>query len=78
MKEQLERAKQFYMDLWAYHLQSVLYLKQERESDAAWQKVIQDGRDLIDRYGGDDRLRIFVGRMQDEMVNAVRGERRTG
>ena len=78
MKEQLERAKQFYMDLWAYHLQSVLYLKQERESDAAWQKVIQDARDLIDRYGGDDRLRIFVGRMQDEMVNAVRGERRTG
>ena len=32
----------------------------------------------IRRYGGDDRLRIFVGRMQDEMVNAVRGERRTG
>ena len=78
MKEQLEQSKQFYMDLWAYHLQSVLYLKQERESDAAWQKVIQDGRELIDRYGGDDRLRIFVGRMQDEMVNAVRGERRTG
>ena len=78
MKEQLEQAKQFYMDLWAYHLQSALYLRQERESDAAWQKVIQDGRDLIDRYGGDDRLRIFVGRMQDEMVNAVRGERRTG
>lgn len=78
MKEQLERAKQFYMDLWAYHLQSVLYLKQERVSDAAWQKVIQDGRDLIDRYGGDDRLRIFVGRMQDEMANVVRGEGRTG
>lgn len=78
MKEQLERAKQFYMDLWAYHLQSVLYLKQERESDAAWQKVIQDGRDLIDRYGGDDRLRIFVGRMQDDIANAVRGGRRTG
>lgn len=78
MKEQLERAKQFYMDLWAYHLKSALYLKQERESDAAWKKVIQDGRDLIARYGGDDRLRIFVGRMQDEMVNAVRGERRTG
>lgn len=77
MKEQLERAKQFYMDLWAYHLQSVLYLKQERESDAAWQKVIQDGRDLIDRYGGDDRLRIFVGRMQDDIANAVRGGRRT-
>lgn len=77
MKEQLEQSKQFYMDLWAYHLQSVLYLKQERESDAAWQKVIQDGRDLIDRYGGDDRLRIFVGRMQDEMTNAVRGGRRT-
>ena len=78
MKEQLERAKQFYMDLWAYHLQSVLYLKQEQESDAAWQKVIQDGRDLIDRYGGDDRLRIFVGRMQDDIANAVRGGRRTG
>lgn len=78
MKEQLERAKQFYMDLWAYHLQSVLYLKQERESDAAWKKVIQDGRDLIDRYGGDDRLRIFVGRMQDDIANAVRGGRRTG
>lgn len=78
MKEQLERAKQFYMDLWAYHLQSVLYLKQEQESDAAWQKVIQDGRDLIDRYGSDDRLRIFVGRMQDEMANAVMGGRRTG
>lgn len=73
MKEQLERAKQFYMDLWAYHLQSALYLKRERESDAAWQKVIQDGRDLIDRYGGDDRLRMFVGRMQDEMAKAVRG-----
>lgn len=78
MKEQLEQAKQFYMDLWAYHLQSVLYLKQEQESDAAWQKVIQAGRELIDRYGGDDRLRIFVGRMQDEMANAVRGGRRTG
>lgn len=78
MKEQLEQAKQFYMDLWAYHLQSVLYLKQEREPDAAWQKVIQDGRDLIDRYGGDDRLRIFVGRMQDDIANAVRGGRRTG
>ena len=78
MKEQLEQSKQFYMDLWAYHLQSVLYLKQERESDAAWQKVIQDGRDLIDRYGGDDRLRIFVGRMQDDIANAVRGGRRTG
>ena len=78
MKDQLERAKQFYMDLWAYHLQSVLHLKRERESDAARKKVIQDGRNLIDRYGSDDRLRIFVGRMQDEMVNAVRGERRTG
>lgn len=77
MKEQLEQAKQFYMDLWAYHLQSVLYLKRERESDAAWQKVIRDGRDLIDRYGGDDRLRIFVGRMQDEMAKAVRGGRST-
>ena len=78
MKEQLEQSKQFYMDLWAYHLQSVLYLKQERESDAAWQKVIQNGQELIDRYGGDDRLRIFVGRMQDDMANAVRGGRRTG
>lgn len=78
MKEQLEQAKQFYMDLWAYHLQSVLHLKQERESDAAWKKIIRDGRDLIDRYGGDDRLRIFVGRMQDEMAKAVRGGRRTG
>ena len=78
MKKELEQAKQFYMDLWAYHLQSVLHLKRERESDAAWKKVIQDGRNLIDRYGSDDRLRIFVGRMQDEMVNAVRGERRTG
>lgn len=77
MKEQLEQAKQFYMDLWAYHLQSVLYLKQEQESDAAWQKVIQDGRDLIDRYGGDDRLRIFVGRMQDEMARDVRSGRST-
>lgn len=78
MKEQLEQAKQFYMDLWAYHLQSALYLRQEQESDSAWQKVIQDGRELIDRYGGDDRLRIFVGRMQDDMANAVRGGRRTG
>ena len=78
MKKELEQAKQFYMDLWAYHLQSVLYLRQERESDAAWQKVIQDGNALIDRYGSDDRLRIFVGRMQDEMANAVRGGRRTG
>ena len=78
MKEQLEQSKQFYMDLWAYHLQSVLYLKREQESDAAWQKVIQDGRDLIDRYGGDDRLRIFVGRMQDDIANAVRGGRRPG
>lgn len=78
MKEQLEQAKKFYTDLWAYHLKSVLYLKQERESDAAWQKVIQDGQELIDRYGGDDRLRIFVGRMQDDMANAVRGGRRTG
>ena len=77
MKEQLEQAKQFYMDLWAYHLQSALYLRQERESDAAWQKVIQDGRDLIDRYGGDDRLQIFVGRMQDDIANAVRGGRST-
>ena len=77
MNEQLEQAKQFYMDLWAYHLQSVLYLKQEQESDAAWQKVIQDGRDLIDRYGGDDRLRIFVGRMQDEMARDVRSGRST-
>ena len=78
MKKELEQAKKFYTDLWAYHLQSALYLKQERESDAAWQKVIQDGRDLIDRYGGDDRLRTFVGRIQDEMANAVRGGRRTG
>ena len=78
MKEQLEQAKQFYMDLWAYHLQSALYLKREQESDAAWQKVIQDGRDLIDRYGGDDRLRIFVGRMQDDIANAVRSGRSTG
>ena len=78
MKEQLERAKQFYMDLWAYHLKSALYLKQEQESDAAWQKIIQDGNVLIDRYGGDDPLRIFVGRMQDEMANAVKGGRRTG
>ena len=74
MKEQLEQAKKFYTDLWAYHLQSALYLKREQESDVAWQKVIQDGRDLIGRYGGDDRLRIFVGRMQDEMVKAVRGK----
>lgn len=72
MKEQLEQAKQFYMDLWAYHLQSALYLKREQESDAAWKKVIQDGQELIDRYGGDDRLRIFVGRMQDDVANAVR------
>ena len=77
MKEQLEQAKQFYMDLWAYHLQSVLYLKQEQESDAAWQKVIQAGRDLIERYGGDDRLRIFVGRMQDDAADTVRNERST-
>lgn len=78
MKKELEQAKQFYMDLWAYHLQSVLYLKQERESDTAWKKVIQDGNALIDRYGSDDRLRMFVGRMQDEMANAVMGGRRTG
>lgn len=77
MKKELEQAKQFYMDLWAYHLQSTLYLKQERESDEAWQKVVQDGNALIDRYGGDDRLRIFVGRMQDEMADAVRGRRST-
>ena len=74
MKEQLEQAKQFYMDLWAYHLQSVLYLRREQGSDAAWEKVIQDGQKLIDRYGGDDRLRIFVGRIQDEAAKTVRGE----
>ena len=74
MKEQLEQAKQFYMDLWAYHLQSVLYLRQEQESDAAWEKVIQDGQKLIDRYGGDDRLRIFVGRIQDEAAKTVMSE----
>lgn len=78
MKKELEQTKQFYMDLWAYHLQSAMYLRRERESDAAWQKVIQDGNALIDRYGSDDRLRIFVGRMQDEMANAVMGGRRTG
>lgn len=78
MKKELEQAKQFYMDLWAYHLQSAMYLRRERESDAAWQKVIQDGNALIDRYGGDDRLRTFVGRIQDEIANAVRGGRRTG
>ena len=78
MKKELEQTKQFYMDLWAYHLQSAMYLRRERESDVAWQKVIQDGNALIDRYGGDDRLRTFVGRMQDEMANAVRGGRRTG
>lgn len=77
MKQELEQAKQFYMDLWAYHLRSALYLKQERESDAAWQKVIQDGNVLIDRYGGDDRLRIFVGRIQDDMANTVRSGRKT-
>lgn len=75
MKKELEQAKQFYMDLWAYHLQSALYLKQEKESDAAWQKVIQDGNALIDQYGGDDRLRIFVGRIQDEIANAIRSMR---
>lgn len=78
MKEQLEQSKQFYMDLWAYHLQSVLYLRREQESDAAWEKVIQDGQKLIDRYGGDDRLRIFVGRIQDDMAKAVRSGRRMG
>lgn len=75
MKEQLEKAKQFYMDLWAYHLQSAMHLRRERESDAAWQKVIQDGNALIDQYGGDDRLRIFVGRIQDEIANAIRSMR---
>lgn len=74
MKEQLEQAKQFYMDLWAYHLQSVLHLRQGQESDADWQKVIQDGQKLIDRYGGDDRLRIFVGLIQDEVAKTVRSE----
>ena len=78
MKEELERARQFYMDLWAYHLRSALYLRQERESDAAWRKVIQDGRKLIDRYGGDDRLQIFIGRMQDEMAEIVRNGRSIG
>ena len=77
MKEELERARQFYMDLWAYHLRSALYLRQERESDAAWRKVIQDGRKLIDRYGGDDRLQIFIGRMQDEIAETVKDKRRT-
>ena len=65
------------MDLWAYHLRSALYLRQERESDAAWRKVIQDGRKLIDRYGGDDRLQIFIGRMQDEIAETVKDKRRT-
>lgn len=73
MKKELEQAKQFYMDLWAYHLQSALYLKREQESDAAWQKVIQDGRDLIERYGGDDRLRIFVGWIQDDIAKLCKG-----
>jgi hypothetical protein len=78
MKEQLEQAKQFYMDLWAYHLQSALYLRQERESDAAWKKVIQDGRELIDRYGGDDRLKVFTGRLQDDIAKTVRSGGSTG
>lgn len=72
MKEQLEQAKQFYMDLWAYHLQSALYLKREQESDAAWQKVIQDGRELIDRYGGRDQIRACVVYAQDEIARTVR------
>lgn len=72
MKEQLEKAKQFYMDLWAYHLQSALYLRQERESDAAWQKVIQDGNALIDRYGGRDQIRACVVYVQDEIARTVR------
>lgn len=72
MKEQLEQARQFYMDLWAYHLQSALDLRRERESDEAWKTVVQNGQELIDRYGGDDRLRIFIGRMQDEIAGAVR------
>lgn len=78
MKEQLEQAKKFYTDLWAYHLQSALYLKREQESDVAWQKVIQDGRELIDRYGGDGRLRVFIGRLQDDIAKAVRSGRSTG
>lgn len=72
MKKELEQAKQFYMDLWAYHLQSTLYLRQDHESDAAWQKVIQDGRDLIDRYGGRDQIRACVVYAQDEIARTVR------
>lgn len=72
MKKELEQAKQFYMDLWAYHLQSALYLKQEQESDAAWQKVIQYGRDLIDRYGGRDQIRACVVYAQDEIARTMR------
>lgn len=72
MKEQLEQSKQFYMDLWAYHLQSAMHLRRERESDAAWQKVIQDGNALIDRYGGRDQIRACVVYVQDEIARTVR------
>ena len=76
MKEYLEQTRQFYMDLWAFHLGMLLDYQKNCDTDGTLKRVSDESMQLAKRYGETDFACRMVVAAVDEIERIVKGDKR--
>lgn len=75
IKERLQKSKEFYQEMWAFHLQSVTHLIKNNNSDVAWMSVIQESKRITEKYQCySDYIGAVMMNAIDEIEKTVKGK----
>ena len=71
LKERLEKSRELYTEMWAFHLKSITYLAQNNYSNESWETVIQASNQFQEKHNGNDFLIPFL---MNEIEKTVKGK----
>ena len=76
MKEYLNQARQLYMDLWAFHLESLLEWLKTGDTESTLKTASNRSMELSKRYGETDFACRMVVAAVDEIDRILKGDKR--
>ena len=76
MKEYLNQARQLYMELWAFHLESLLDWQKTGDAESTLKTASNRSMELSKRYGETDFACRMVVAAVDEIDRILEGDKR--
>ncbi|MGO5547968.1 hypothetical protein ACTQW9_01610 [Lachnospiraceae bacterium LCP19S3_B12] len=76
MKEYLNQARQLYMELWAFHLESLLDWQKTGDAESTLKTASNRSMELSKRYGETDFACRMVVAAVDEIDRILKGDKR--